>query len=195
MEEKTNSCLHTTSKKWKRRCIKARYCNSEEFLLSARGYWRNLGVPLRETKNSSTIFLELKGKGPSQTNCTSQQPPEENGGERHEVYHTAADSCTGVLAELLWRKEVQSVRKSMIRTQMEEREGGDTVTQIIWKSWTIYEVVRLQPGNLWRWGWGGWKGSYNVSLNVSLKDWLSTPLPIMAEASLSSQECSFSPAT
>lgn len=38
--------------------------------------------PSQGNKNSSTIFLELKGKGPSQTSCTSQQAPEENGGEK-----------------------------------------------------------------------------------------------------------------
>ena len=38
--------------------------------------------PSQGNKNSSTIFLVLKGKDPSQTSCTSQEAPEEDGGEK-----------------------------------------------------------------------------------------------------------------
>lgn len=78
--------------------------------------------PSQGNKNSSTIFLELKGKAQVRRAVHLSRLQRRMEERRHEVYHTAAGSCTGVLAELLWRKEVQSVRENMLRTQKEGRE-------------------------------------------------------------------------
>lgn len=53
-------------------------------------------------------------------------------------------------AQVCWQSYFGEKKfKVLGKTCLEHRrDGGDRVNRIIWKSWSIYEVVRLQPGSL-----------------------------------------------